>query len=84
MTNQRKTTKAEIKSVGLIIQENAKDIAIALIRSRQFTVSPDGTGNMNLALLAVGIAGAIACRSFQVAPRVIDEVERNISEEPED
>jgi hypothetical protein len=84
MTTPRKTTKAEIKSVALLIRESATEIAIAMIRSGQWEVNGPGSRIEDLAVLAVAVASEIALQSFQIAPIVIDGVERNITEELKD
>jgi hypothetical protein len=83
-TNPRKTTKAEIKSVALLIRESATEIAIAMIRSGQFVVGAPGTSTDDLGYYAVRAAEAIAVQSFHVAPRIVRTIEDSINEEPED
>jgi hypothetical protein len=83
MTNSGKATKAEIKSVALLIRESATEVAIAMIRSGQYVVGSPGSRTEDLAYYAVLVAQSIAIQSFRVAESTTEKIERDISKDPE-
>jgi hypothetical protein len=74
----RQPSRAEIKSVALLIRQSATEIAIAMIRSGQFVVGAPGTSTDDLAYYSVLAAKAIALQSFHVAPGLIEAIERQV------
>jgi hypothetical protein len=80
MPQARQPSREEIKSVALLIRQSATDIAIAMINSGQWGVNSHGVRSADWAFLAVEIARAISIRSFEVAPDIIETIDRQANE----